>query len=863
MRVFISYTHDSTEHKNRVWELCERLLKDGLDCRIDQHEFSPPEGWPRWCRDQVKEARFVLVVCTETYKRRYEGTEEARKGLGAKWEGFIITQELYEAEGRNSKFIPLVFSAQDTKYIPIELRAATRYVLDGEDDYENLLRHLTDQPARVKSEVAQRIRSMPPIQRRQTFSGPLWNVPVNRNPFFTGRESALGAVEEELKSSGLVALKGIGGAGKTEAAVEYAYRRRGEYSAILWANAFSRETLISDFVALAKLVDLPLKDEPDQMLALDAVKQWLATNGGWLLVLDNLDSLAMLQDFVPPVSGGHILITTQAQATGAVRAVPIAEMLPDDGALLLLRRAKKTKADDSLGTASEPDRTAANQISMELGGLPLALDQAGAYIEETGCRLEDYLKLYRNRNGDLLRRRGPASPNHPNSVATTFALSFEKVERENKEAADLLRLFAFLYADEIPEEILESGASELGPILGPVARDHLRLNAAFAEALKYSLVKRDPDAMTLQIHRLVQVVLKNEMDESAKKLWAERVVRITYLAFPDWEGVHNWGKYKRWLPQAFACADLAAEQKLRSGELAWVINQAASYLLERGIYRQAGPLCRMAVRMWEEVYGPDHPDLATGLSNLAALYNVTGEYTKAEPLYKRALAIKQGALGPDHPDVASGLKSIASLYRQQGKYAEAEPLFQQALTIQEKALGPGHPDVGASLNGLAVLLSDQGKYAEAEPLYQRALAIRETALGRSHPDVAMTLSNMAVVFGIQGKSTEAESLLKRALAISEAAKGANHPDVATCLSNLAKLYMEQGYHSKAEPYLQRALDIRTNSLGPGHPAVATVLEHYSVLLRGQKRIAAAREMEARARAIREAHAKRNQLGWTP
>ena len=154
MRVFISYSHDSAEHKDRVWDLCERLRNDGIDCRIDQHEFSPPEGWPRWCRNQVQESQFVLVVCTETYKQRYEGKAPAGEGKGAKWEGFLITQDLYEAEGKNIKFIPVVFTPEDAQHIPLELRGATRYDMSTPDAYDNLFRHLTNQPARVKSEVA-------------------------------------------------------------------------------------------------------------------------------------------------------------------------------------------------------------------------------------------------------------------------------------------------------------------------------------------------------------------------------------------------------------------------------------------------------------------------------------------------------------------------------------------------------------------------------------------------------------------------------------------------------------------------------------------------------------------------------------
>ena len=199
MRVFISYSHDSAEHRDRVWDLCERLRNDGIDCRIDQHEFSPPEGWPRWCRNQVQESQFVLVVCTETYKRRYDGKDATGRGLGAKWEGFVITQELYEAEGKNIKFIPVVYIPDDAQHIPLELRGATHYDLSVPEAYDSLFRHLTNQPARGKSPVASQIRPLPQLARRQQFCGPLWNVPVPRNPFFTGREEKLEELRECAK----------------------------------------------------------------------------------------------------------------------------------------------------------------------------------------------------------------------------------------------------------------------------------------------------------------------------------------------------------------------------------------------------------------------------------------------------------------------------------------------------------------------------------------------------------------------------------------------------------------------------------------------------------------------------------------
>lgn len=165
-KVFISYSHDSEEHKGRVFDLSERLISDGVDSQIDQYEFSPLGGWPRWTRNQIKDAGYVLVVCTEKYERRYEGTEDVGTGAGAKWEGAIITQQLYESEGGAHKFIPVVFTREDAKHIPMELRGSTHYVLDGDEGYQDLYRHITGQPKAVKGSLGA-LKKLPPRARRQ------------------------------------------------------------------------------------------------------------------------------------------------------------------------------------------------------------------------------------------------------------------------------------------------------------------------------------------------------------------------------------------------------------------------------------------------------------------------------------------------------------------------------------------------------------------------------------------------------------------------------------------------------------------------------------------------------------------------
>lgn len=167
-KVFISYSHDSDAHRGRVFELSEKLRSEGVDCNIDQYEMAPPDGWPRWMRNQIKKSDFVIVVCTEVYEQRYEGLETFGTGAGAKWEGAIITQQLYEAEGQNTKFIPVVFSTADLRHIPLEMRGGTWYRLDDEKGYELLYRQLTGQPQIIKSGLG-KLRTLPPTGRKQSL----------------------------------------------------------------------------------------------------------------------------------------------------------------------------------------------------------------------------------------------------------------------------------------------------------------------------------------------------------------------------------------------------------------------------------------------------------------------------------------------------------------------------------------------------------------------------------------------------------------------------------------------------------------------------------------------------------------------
>lgn len=731
-----------------------------------------------------------------------------------------------------------------------------------------------------------------------------WNVPYRRNPFFTGREDIFVRLHDSLTSHKVAAvthshaISGLGGIGKTQTAVEYAYRYCSDYQAILWTRADSRDLLVSDFVSIAALLKLPEKDEQDQSRAVNAFKQWLHEHDSWLLILDNADELATIRDLLPQTGSGNILLTTRQPVNGEIaQSVELEKMTAEEGMRFLLRRARIMAADTSLDDVSHMNRVAAQQIVQAMDGLPLALDQAGAYIETTACGMVGYWERYKQQRTRLLRLRGQVAVyDHPAPVATTWSLSFEKAQQANPAAAELLQFCAFLHPDAIPEEILTKGAPELGPLLAPIAADLIDLDTAIGELRKYSLLRRDPDIQILNIHRLIQAVLKDAMDENTQRQWAERTVRAVNRTFPDVEFA-TWHLCQRCLPHAQVCAELISQWNLAFPEAARLLYQAGCYVGERAQHSQAERFFLQSLALYKNVMGPEHSnvaknldilgitsyhqgkyvqaesffllaldlrdklldeaELAESINNLAMLYLDQGKYFQAEPLARRALEIWKRTLKPEHPLVASGYSNLGLVYYIQEKYALAEPLYQQALTIRTQTLEPEHPDVIVSLNNLGALYRNQGKYAEAEPLLKRALVIREQILEPGHPDVATSMSNLGQLYYAQGKYAEAEPLLKQALVIREQTLGSEHPDVAMSLHKLALLYKTQGEYAQAEPLLRRALTIRKQTLEPGHSDVDDSLGHYTDLLRKTNRSNEAEALEAHMQMLRAVQSQQN------
>jgi len=741
----------------------------------------------------------------------------------------------------------------------------------------------------------------PPFQESSEKPHSIWNIPYRRNPYFTGREQALQILHDRFKTGKTAdltqpqAISGLGGIGKTQIVIEYAYYYQNDYRYVLWVNAAEFNTIISSFFELATLLNLPQQQEQDYGKVVASVKHWFNTHDQWLAIFDNAEDLSLIEKYLPSTITGHILLTTRDQTLGTLaNSLGITKMSKQEGTLFLLRRAKFLTTDKPLDQANPEDHTQAERIVELLDGLPLALDQAGAYIEATRCGLSNYFALYQSYHAELLKQRGNNIPNHPDSVTTTFLLSFEKIRKANRASAELLRSCAFLHPDDIPEEIMIEGSSRLGPTLKTIASNSFAFNEAIGELLRYSLIYRNSNDQVLTIHRLVQVILKDSLKKNIQSIWAKRVVQALHDTFPKVEFPTLW-RCQKYIPHIQICSTLIDQWEMAFHEAYCLLSRAGNFFYEVEQYMEAESFYKQAISISEKTLGSNHHDVAVYLGNLANLYERQGKYTQAIATFSREQAIFEKIMGKRDLHVATMMSRLAWLYQNQGQYDQAEALYKQALTIFEKPEGSnqlaenrygcmqdlaqlyraqgkysqardlletvlasqehekGSEDLNLThtLRELALLFEDQHEFTQAEKLYLRALSIKEKLLGQNHPDVADSIDDLAWLYQSQGNYAKAELMLQQTLALREKLLGRNHSDVAISLDRLAHLYQHQSQYSKAQSYYQQALSIREQVLGTEHPIVAETLNHLAHCYNDQDNYAQAEYLFQRALMIQK------------
>jgi tetratricopeptide (TPR) repeat protein len=684
-----------------------------------------------------------------------------------------------------------------------------------------------------------------------------WMVPYGRNPYFTGRDEVLTTLYQQLHEGQRAAIaqtqaiSGLGGMGKTQTAVEYAYRYRDDYRYVFWVGADTELELTSGYVAIAQTLNLPLKNAENQDETVQSVRVWLGRETGWLLIFDNADRPELVQPFLPREIKGHILVTSRAQDfqdLGIVQAIAMETLDAEEAVAFLLNRTGRTNSVGAngirpmQGIEQSTELQAATDLAAELGYLPLALEQAAAYIVTNRVPFPDYLNSYRKQRLKRLEKAKPKLGHYPDSVATTWALNLKEVQKQAPAAAALLNYCAFLYPDGIPFNLFTQGAAELGePLataLADAADDLLDLYDLLNPLCSYSLVRVESESQSLSLHRLVQEVIRAELGDAGCQNWVEPLFRAIAQLTPE-KGkdieYRDWPALSPLVNHVQELANHCQQRDIASTVAADVFHAMGAYLLERGQYTLANPLLRQSLGLRQSLLGDEHKDIAYSLDSLGQLEHYQSRYEEAEPLYQEALAMQQRLSSDGHFGMAQILNNLAALYNNQGRYSDAEPLYQDALTMKKRLLGDEHSSVALSLNNLALLYDNQGRYSDAESLYQDALAMRKRLLGKEHPDVAQSLNNLATLYESQSRYSDAEPLYQDALAMRKRLLGDEHPDVAQSLHNLALFYNNQGRYSDAEPLYQDALAMWQRLLGNEHADVAIGLSNLANLYRDQGR----------------------------
>ena len=446
-----------------------------------------------------------------------------------------------------------------------------------------------------------------------------FGVPYLRNRYFAGREAVLEQLHEQLLQTSAAAMtqvqaiSGLGGIGKTQTAVEYAYRYHLDepfYTTVFWVTADTAVNLATNFSAIADQLALPGAQSLIQDDKITAVRAWLNTHPNWLLIFDNADRPDWLTAWMPANANGKVLLTSRASEFAHLGIdEPIAlDVLSDAAALTLLFA--RTGIARSAATVAE-----AKALNQQLDGLPLALEQASAYIKAQ--KLSDfarYLRAFERQGLRQLEKASPQTGNYPSSVLQTWQLNVDAVQANNPAARALLELSAFLAPDDIPFSILTAGASHLGAELGDFLQsddrnDESDRTLALRELLQllndYSLVQWAASTPTYRVHRLVQAVVRDQLVVDAAKGWVEQAIAAIAAAYPG-SGFGQWPVCRLLLPHWLTVVAQAEQQQYTSAALGLLCNQAGYFLSEQGRYSEAEPLYRQALEIIRTELGERH-----------------------------------------------------------------------------------------------------------------------------------------------------------------------------------------------------------------------------------------------------------------
>ena len=525
-----------------------------------------------------------------------------------------------------------------------------------------------------------------------------------------------------------------------------------------------------------------------------------ASPAKWLLVFDNAPDRASVARFVPPAGPGRVLITSRDQIWPGGQALEVPVLDPQAAAEFLA------------GRTGDADPRAALELAGELGGLPLALEQAAAYVAASGDSLAGYLASFLQRRADLLGRGEPIE--HPETVATTWRLAFEDVQRAAPGAAGLLRLLAFCAPEAIPLRLLlqsrpglaEQLDADVAAVLVPLLEDRLAAGDAVAALRRYSLVALAGEGL-VSVHRLVQAVTADQMPAELAVAWRRAAAAVIEAALPaDPEQPEGWAAFAVLLPHAKTA--LAADSQYMA--------RIVDYLGFSGSYAAASELGQQVLSARARLLGPEHPDTLAARHHVAGWIGMAGDPAAARDQLAALVPVRERVLGPEHPDTLETRGDCALFTGLVGDPAAARDQFAALLPVAERILGPEHPDTLVYSYNLASWTGQAGGPAAARDQFAALRPVAERVFGPAHPQTLMARHELARWTGTRGIRPRPGIRLAALLPVSERVPGPEHPDTLMTRHELARWTGLAGDPAAARDQFAALVPVRERVLGPEH-----------------------------------------------
>ncbi|MEM6636111.1 MAG: TIR domain-containing protein [Pseudomonadota bacterium] len=787
---FISYNSADAAHAEAI----NSALRDaGYTTHFAGTDLPLGGNIPIWMDNALFTSTQVLALCSPDYFKQDAKYSEAERSA-AFWA---------DPTGAQAKIIPVEIAPTDYRplYKPLRRVSETSGAA----------------PERAAALLVEALKAQDFTQRREDLRAAgatpkIFFVARNRSQHFHGRDGALADLQGKLAAGKTTAITqsitGMGGIGKTTLAAEYAHRfgTAGRYAGVWWVSSESEASLIEGLAALARR--LGMQEQQDTGAMARAALEAVGAVGSlpWLMIYDNVpnpDALAArnldgsVRHSWLPAGNARVIITSRWEDFGKLA----------DTAKLNIWDLETTTA-FLLDVTGRDDRDGAEALAMALGGLPLAAEQAAAYLARMqGISFESYTQ-----NLASLIDRAPTEGtlgDYGRTVYASLSIALKDLPQATK---DLLCLLSWLSEDGTEQELIaavaEAAPDSLSNDLTTAFCDEFQREEVIQSAADLSLLDRkvgDGIAM-LNLHRVTAMVIRLWQERENVTGWDDRASGAVRVLFPSFvaDTPSSWQLCSILLPHAWALAARGPADGKGAEARAYVLNQAALYLRARGDVEGGIALLENALDLARLTQGEMNANFAGSLLNLAGLYKISGRFKEAETALWRVREIASTVLPPDDRRNAIADNNLGNLYVEQMEFAKAEPLLQHALVTEERACGRISAEYASSLNSLGALYGNWARQrgqsyrrADAIKLYFQAVDVGRLAVGERHDLVSISLRNLAVTQKHQSEFAAGALNAARAVAIQLSLGQIRHPSTQEMLLDLCSLWESSGDPGKA------------------------------------------------------------------